>query len=353
MRTVAGMVPRVLALLAGLAASGKGAETGPEKPAVVDLKFAAADARSFRGFAADDQGVVEIKPFANAAGRLTFRIAADSVRADTSGDGTIDDADAPAVKPERTTIHVAARNGTTDFKYPIELLFVRERMLVAGSRATMEGLWNGRLVSIGDLSMDGVFGNRGDTLAIATAREAGQNGAAARLPWSNTVGVDGRLYALALENAGKLRIEPYAGAVSELRFAMAPAPADAQLQVTGEAGAFCATARSIAEPIRAIPGALRITGTFGWEGGATKMYLRGFPKPVVLGAEPLTLKIGPPLAVAFDATRDGQDITLRNVKITGVSGENWQPAAGDKADGPAAFIRSGGREHRLATMEYG
>lgn len=350
MSRIPGRVSLVLAVALGAVVSGLGAETRPAESAVIDLKPATADARAYRGLSADAQGVVEIKPFANAAGRLTFRIARDSVRADTNGDGKVDDADAPAVKPQRTTIKVAAQCGSTAYEYPLEVLYVRERMLVAGSLAAMEGRWGDRVVSIGDVSMDGVFGGRGDTIAIFAP---GGMGEAQRLPWARALGVDGRLYAIAAEGPEKLRIDPYPGAVSEFRIAMEPAPGKVELQLVEESMGFCAVVHSIAEPVRAVPGAYRIHGTFGGAEGGTQMYLRGFPKPVVLGAEPLTLRVGPPLQVDFDAVRNGPVVAISKVRIAGVSGENWQPMARGSEDAPAAYLRAGGREHRLATLEYG
>ena len=352
METASRIVSFALAAALGAAASGRTAETEPVESARVDLQRVTGDARSFRGFNADEKGIVEIKPFANAAGRLTFRLAGDEVRADTNGDGKIDDSDAPAVKPQRTAITVAARCGKSACEYPVEILFVREKMLILGSRARMEGRWRDRIVGIMDTSLDGVFGNRNDTLSISAPAAAGGDGAT-QFPWSGTVGIDNVLYSLAMEGAEKLRIDPYTGAVSELRISMEPAPKGVELQLTGRTAGFGAMVRSIAGPIRAVSGACRLTGVFDWPDGKTKMYLQGLPSPVVLGAEPLALRIGPPLTVDFEAVRDGPDVTIRRVKIAGVSGETWQPMDRNREGGPAAYVRAGGKEHRLAIMEYG
>ncbi len=350
MSKIPGGVPLVLAASLCAAVSGRCAEPRPAEPAVIDLKPATASARSYRGLSADAEGLVEIKPFANSAGRLTFRIERDSVRADTNGDGRVDDADAPAVKPQRTTIKVAAQCGVTAYEYPIEILYVRGRMLVAGSLAAMEGRWGDRVVSIGDVGMDGVFGGRGDMIAVSAPGKTDQD---QRLPWAGALGLEGRLYAIAVDEPGKLRIDPYPGSVSEFRISMEPPPGDVVLQMIEESGAFSAVVRSIAAPVRAVPGAYRISGMFGGADGGAQMYLRGFPKPVALGTEPLELRIGPPLQVDFEAVRNGPVVAISKVRITGASGENWQPVARGNEEAPAAYLRAGGREQRLATMEYG
>lgn len=349
-------VPHVLRL-AMVAALGAVASARGGESALVDLQPAAADAKprpiSYRGFQSDEQGMAEIKPFANAAGRLMFKVEGDTVRADTNGDGRIDDADAPAVKPRQTTIKVAALCGAKTNEYPIEVLLAQKQMLVVGSRARLEGRWGERRVEIGDTDLNGAFGSAGDSLAIAESAGAKGNVAVASRPWSRTVGLDGRLYAIAMEGADKLRIEPYGGAVAELRITADPAPTKADLQLTEASQAFCTTIHSVADPIRAVPGTYHLRGSFAWNDGGQRMFLSSLAKPVVLGAEPQTLKIGPPLTVDFEAVRDGATVAVSKVRIAGVAGETWQPAGSDDADAPAAYIRAGATEKRLATMEYG
>lgn len=343
-------VPRVLRL-ALAAALGAAASARCGESVLVDLQPAAPDAKprpiSYRGLQPDAQGIVELKPFANAAGRLTFKVEGKTVRADTNGDGRIDDADAPAVKPQQTTIKVAALCGTKTCEYPVEILVAQKQMLVVGSRARMEGAWGGRTVAITDTDMDGVFGSAGDSLDFAGASVPTE-----RRPWSRTIGLDGRLYAIAMEGADKLRMEPYTGAVAELRVAMDPVPEKVAVQLTEDSRAFCSSVSSVANPIPAVPGTYHLRGSFTWKDGGAQMFLSALAQPVVLGSEPQTLKLGPPLSVDFDAVRDGETVAFSNVRLRGMSGETWQPV-GDGRDAPAAYVRAGGTEKRLASMEYG
>lgn len=328
-----------------------------EGPVTLSLKPSPIDPKqrpmSFRGCQVDADGMGRIQPFANAPGYILFQVSGETVRFDTDGDGKLGKGDAPAVKGSMTTVKVTAKFKGAPYDYPLVVLFARKDMIAVGSPAQAEGTWGDRTVVIGDGNLDGVFGGSGDRIRIAKKGAAESDGPASWQPWTRMLNLDGNLHSFALNDRGELRIEPYTGPVSELRISSEPAPTGGSLMLMEQSSGYVATISSLGGPIRAVPGQYQLRGQVNWGAGGPAMYLSGFASPIEIGKEPKTVRIGPPLTVDFEAVRDGDKVAVSKVAIRGVSGEAWRPIGAGEDNSPAAFVRAGGKEERLAKMEYG
>lgn len=186
-------------------------------------------------------------------------------------------------------------------------------MVVLGGGGVIEGEVGGTSIRIYDANLDGQF--RGDGDAIAVGGEGTRDNS--RMPWSRVMEIGGRLQTVALD-AERLKLTPYAGEIAEVRVRVEPPPKHMGLQFREMGGAMMATARDT-EAVRLVPGRYRIYGSlgFGDKDKSSELYLRALPAPVVVRAGPQEIKLGPPLRVDFEATRDGDTVTIGTVPVTG------------------------------------
>ncbi len=196
-------------------------------------------------------------------------------------------------------------------------------MVVLGGGGVIEGEVGGTSIRIYDANLDGQF--RGDGDAIAVGGEGTRDNS--RMPWSRVMEIGGRLQTVALDAERlKLTLTPYAGEIAEVRVRSESPPKHMGLQFREESGGMVATSTD-ETAVRLVPGRYHVYGSlaFGEKGRFSEIHLRELASPVEIRAGSQEIKLGPPLRVDFEATRDGDTVTIGTAPVTGVAGELYQP----------------------------
>ncbi len=327
------------------------------KAETIDLKFIENKdgATSWYGFAKDANGLCRgWQPFAGR--QLVFQVIGDKVRADTNGDGKVDDKDDPAVKPEEpkgTQVYVPAKVAGKDVKYPLNIRMY-DWGVIAGSAASLVGQFGDYTISIQDTDINGQLGSDSDQVRI---QNKGQSGTS--WPWSKALVFGRQIYQVEMLNDGaKLKLQPYTGPVAEVVIEAAESARNLQVRLVGthrEQAADC-TAK---ETGLFIPGSYRIQSVQYQAGPENRpehlwAYQDYSSRPLELKAGKNVVKVGPPLKLSFTAEMKGIILELEHVKITGLAGEMYRPnVRTDQKESFGIYVRSGGKETQIGKLEFG
>lgn len=341
---------------------------GAQEPqaTVVELQFKERkeDPNSWYGFGLDKDGKV-VRSFATASGKWTLQVVDDKLRADTNGDGVIDDKDAPGREVlegrETVRIKVPVKFGEKTVDYP---LCVRTQksgdqwILIVGSAALVEGKLGDSVIRIFDSNLDGRFGAMGDSVAIESPQSRGPVGIN-NVPWSQTVAFDGKLQQLEMVEKGtQLKLTPYTGPIAEVQLEFAQ-PVKSERAMLQEAGNVQLGQCSTREMGVFVPGKYRIYNLYFQLGdGNRTAFLNASHEyntaPLELKAGKNVIKVGPPLKMDFTAARSGEMLEFTQVSIAGQAGELYRPyLQEDQGDTFAAYIRAGEKEQKLTTLGFG
>jgi virulence-associated protein VagC len=352
-------------LLPGLGFVGPALAQEPQAT-VVELQFKERkeDSNYWYGFGLDKDGKV-VRSFATASGKWTLQVVNDKLRADTNGDGVIDDKDAPACEAnneqEAVRVKVPVRFGEKTVDYPLCVRIQKsdnQRFLIVGSAAMLEGKFGQHVIRIYDSDLDGRLGTPGDNVAIELPQSKDRGGLNS-LPWSRTMMFDGKLHEVELVNKGTaLKLAPYTGPIAEvqLEFTQPVKNERAILQEAGnvQLGQCSSRAMSVF-----VPGKYRIYNlNFQLGEGAGAVYLNASQAyntaPLELKAGKNVIKVGPPFKMEFTAARNGEMLESTQASITGQAGELYRPSVQeDRGDIFAAYIRLGEKEQKLTTLGFG
>ena len=339
--------------------------------AVIELKFENLKSpNAFMGFMPDANGKVE-RPFACASGKLLLEFKSGKLRADSNGDGKIDAKDAPAVElkgdmREPARVEVAVPWAGKTVNYP---LFVatsgtvrsgegqEQTYLLIASGACLEGKYGDATVQIFDGNWDGRFSGSGDRIAISSsARQDPYAGYG--VPWSKVVAIAGKLHNIELLNSGsQLKLTPYTGPIAEVRVSTDKSARNFNLMLQGQDEGQIAICRAD-EATLMVPGKYRIY-TLSYQAGDNRRpgFMSGSQDParppLEIKAGSQSLKFGPPLKMDITAAFNNGTLDITAVRVAGVSGELYRPdLQKDQGDVFASFIRAGGKETKLAEMEF-
>lgn len=309
----------------------------------------------YYGFAFDEKGLASC-PFANSAGKLTFQLADGKLRADTNGDGKIDDKDAPAIDPKDTTLRVAMKLGSKQIQFPLRIRLIdqpkEQKYLLVQSAGVLEGTLGKATVRLYSNMFGGGFGQSGSTIEIITAGEVSRP-----RQWSRTLILDGKIVETEfLADGPQLKLTPYTGPVARLKLEADPKFTSSIAMLVEAIGERSGEA-STKEPGLFVPGKYRLQSVQLHVTPST-MALYGYtdPKsePIELKAGENTLKVGPPMKMDFTAGRKGEEVEFTAVALSGSGGETYRPyPQPNTKDIFAAYIRANGREQELCKLAYG
>ncbi|HEX2974061.1 MAG TPA: hypothetical protein VHP11_17140, partial [Tepidisphaeraceae bacterium] len=332
---------------------------------VIDLQFKERkeDPNSWYGFTADKDGKIQ-RSFATASGKLTFQLVGDTLRADTTGDGAIDDKDAPACEAtdarQTIRIKVPVQFGEKTVDYPLCIRIQKagsQRYLLVSSAAMLEGTFGQYTIRIFDGALNGRFEAPSAEVEVQSSASQAPPGMNS-VPWSQTIAFDRKLQEVALVDKGtRLKLTPYTGPTAEvqLEFSTSVQSPQALLQETGNAQiGRC----SSGEMGLFVPGKYRIY-SLNYQIGNTEQraYLYGShtatASPLELKPGKNIVKVGPPFKMDFTATRNGEVVEFTQVMITGQAGESYRPSIQEnQGDSFAAYIRVGEKEQKLTTLGF-
>jgi hypothetical protein len=372
----------IAAVVLGLATSGvvlaqelvSTAAAPATQPAstLVDLKFVELPSTNqggvmYCGYGLDKNGQASW-PFANQAGKMTVQFRDDKLRADTNGDGVIDDKDAPgiAVKAEGATLRVTASIAGQSVQYPLHVMQVQKgepsSYIVLGSRGMLEGSFGQYTICFSDQRASGSFMKDRGMMQVSDGK-AGRSG----VNWtefSRTIVVDGKLWQFEVVTENRqIKLTPYTGPVAVLTVQTDMPNVTGQINLS-HVQQVQVGAGHIGQAASFVPGDYRVQyvqlageSKPGANGSVPANAFATFPptaKPVTLVAGANSIKVGAPFKMDFTATRDGATVEFTDVQLTGVAGEVYRPSAED-AQGEvfAAYIRSAGKEELLTKLSYG
>jgi hypothetical protein len=351
--------------------------TRPIAAQTVDLKFIEVADSPYGCYFGVHGGKISY-PFSNAAGKLTIEIRDGKVYGDTNGDGVIDAKDSPAVEPGKGTLKFAmnlSAGRVVDF--PVRVGELRKlsgdsadphlELYTQGALEANVGEWTIRYAAMS-------FGNTpvGMFSQVSIAPTGSDLRFVSTLSPSQTYDIADRLYTVKLaDDLTKLTVAPYTGEIAEVRFSYTlpeDTPPVAQghqnhedgtsLILRHTAGIQQSTAKA-GKPAKFVPGDYQLASIFltRFINQGEQVYISGRmdskAAPTTLKPGVNEIRVGAPFKMDFVATRDGGQIELTDVMVTGRLGEMYAPPGQGPGSLFAFYIRGGGKETQLAKLEYG
>lgn len=305
-------------------------------------------------------------PFANKAGKLTFRNDNGKLRVDANGDGRITEADGPAIDPKNAMIEVSALVAGKPVQFPflvngIQRAGGNSSVLFLSPAAALEGQYAGHTIQIlgntqgsftSGLRLVRIFKSESSDPAHTDIRP---------WPWSPIIDLDGKLYAISLLQAGQqLSLTPYTGPVADVAIHFPDTATGGFVLFTKADGQQVGRAQ-VGQPLHLIPGSYRpFLVVMTHQGNGRFTSVSAPPQPpnvsaadaIVINAGANTINIGTPVTLKMTAAFDGQTITITDVQTTGAAGEHYR-LTNSGNDRLIAYIKSGEKEQQLAKLEYG
>ena len=305
-------------------------------------------------------------PFTTASGKLRLKKTGEKILVGWDNDGKLAEVGTKDAA-RQIAMKIPVRLAGKAFEYPLSLVAMNgppsdeynQLVYVMGS-VSLEAKFGQTAVRLYDTNLNGHFGDPGDNLQI------GEKGSMRAV--TKYVEIEGKIRELQVVNDGEaLKLLPYTGPTATLKL-KAKEGWSTEVKLVHAQGIFMADVVQGAEALL-LPGAYQLEEAVSQFGNKTTVEGRTeYPiqfsssgkdvAPIKIKDGQNSLDVGPPFRLEFSAARsaagDGT-VNVTDVVLIGAGGERCRASnyGSNGAGTLTCFVRSAGKEEKVADMEYG